>query len=150
MTQAALADSTPAPGIPPIECVNRTIDPYGEGVHFHADRIFTPDQRRDLTKVFVAKQVIADEVERLLAILDALDGDPDLEASGNNDDPRLDDAECDLAESEPSLGATDTFDQNEAGWFELTLYRADDLEQNADDDGIADLDGLREQFGRVA
>ena len=45
--------------------------------------------------MFLAKHAIADEIERLMAVLDALDCDDDLEMNAANyyDDPRLDDAE---------------------------------------------------------
>jgi hypothetical protein len=155
MPRAALANSISASEIPPIECVNRTLDPYGEGVQFHADRIFSPDQRRDLTSVFVAKQLIADEVERLLAILDALDGDADLEltlgAHRGNADPRLDDAECDLAESEPSLGAgAADAEESQDGWSQVDQHIWQDREDDPAEPGVADLDGLIEQIGRAA
>lgn len=55
-----------------------------------------------------ARQQIEDEIERLIGILDAIDGDPDLEPSlglnGHlcNEPPDLEGDDCDL---EPSLGA---------------------------------------------
>jgi len=74
------------------------------------------------------RQRLEAAVERLLAILDALDGDPDLE---------------------PSLGWTKTH----AYGSDLDLedehdgVEPDEDFEDADDDGIADADGLAEQFG---
>jgi hypothetical protein len=66
-----------------------------------------------------------------------------VECSGDvgNDDPRLDDAEDDAANDEPSLAGFDT--QRVNSHFV-------DRELDESESGIADLDGLAEQFGRVA
>jgi hypothetical protein len=77
----------------------------------------------------------------ILDILDELDGDPDLEMNVGNDDPRLDDAEDDAADDEPSLAGFDTQGVNS---------HFVDRELDESESGIADLDGLAEQFGRVA
>jgi hypothetical protein len=112
MPQAVLSNSTPAPEPPPESIVNKTLDPMGRSIDFFVRAAFTPDQIAEFTSVFVARHMIADEIERLLAVLDALDGDEDLELNINNVDPRLDDAEDDGADNEPSLAGFGTQGEN--------------------------------------
>jgi hypothetical protein len=123
---------------PPLESiVNQTLDPLGRAVNIFVRAAFTPDQIAEFKSVFVAKHLIANEIERLMAVLDALDGDEDLELNAGNchGDPRLDDAECDLFEGEPSLATTDAINQDHAGWDRHTYLGSHDLEQ--DDEAVA-------------
>jgi hypothetical protein len=143
MPQADASNSTPEP--PPERVVNTTLDPMGRHIETFRRAAFTPDQIAEFKSVFVARHLIASEIERLLAVLDALDGDEDFELNlaGHHwdPDPRLDDAEGDAADDEPSL----------AGFGGLPIYfGAADLEEDPAECGIADLDGMEEQLGRVA
>src|SRR4051812_34566554 len=102
MPQAVLSNSIPAPEPPPESVVNETLDWMGGHIDVFIEAAFTPDQIAEFTSVFVARHMIADEIERLLAVLDALDGDDDFElnlaGSHGDQDPRLDDAEGDATD----------------------------------------------------
>ena len=74
---------------------------------------------------FNLRQQVEVEIERLLAILDAMDGDPDLEPSLGWYDPRL--IECDAEYQCEDEGA-----------------QCED-EGDTSDSGIADFDGYMEQ-----
>lgn len=108
------------------------------------------------------RQEASAEIDRLLELLDAIDGDPDLEptcgvASGLP--PEADEAEPDN-DFEPSLGSINpNFGvSSQERW---SAGGAADLEDEFDgredetehgeldpaEDGIADLEGLREQLG---
>jgi hypothetical protein len=80
-----------------------------------------------------------------MTVLDALDGADDLELNlaGHHwdPDPRLDDTEGDAADDEPSLAGFGS--QAQCRYFV-------DCELDPAEAGIADLDGLEEQFGRCA
>ena len=124
-----------------------------------------------------AREIVADEIDRLMVYLDTLDTDPDLEENGDLE-PSLGgegggyDLEEDTADAEPSLGSLDrALDQTRwaeckayNGGCDLELDRSDhedggDTEPNGDeldfsddprggDGGIGDTDGLVEQLGR--
>jgi len=144
MVQAVRSNSTITPIPPPPESVlNSTYDPFGWAVTFGIENKFKPEEVAEFRSVFIAKHMIADEVERLLAVLDSLDGDADLELNvGNNyDDPRLDDCEDDGADDEPSLASF-----NGPSGYSGFIDREDDPAES----GIGDLDGMEEQLGRVA
>lgn len=85
--------------------------------------------RADIT-ASTARRSIEDAIERLLAVLDSMEGDPDLEANGDEhdaswpegytgtnfgaaceDDEDDHDAEADKADAEPELGWTEDIDQ---------------------------------------
>jgi len=71
---------------------------------------------------FNLRQQMEAEIERLLAILDAMDGDPDLEPSLGSYDPQICACDCeDQCDDEGDLG----------------------------DSGIADADGLVEQLSGI-
>ena len=136
MVQAARSNSTPAsPPPPPDEIVNSTYDPLGRQVLHGIETMFHPGDIAAFKSVYLTKNAIADEVERLLAILDQLDGDTDLELNVGNlyNDARLDDGEG-LQVSTPNG----------------SYFADEDAEIDPADSGIADLDGLAEQLGRVA
>jgi hypothetical protein len=85
----------------------------GRSVDIFVRSAFTPDQIAEFTSVFVARHLIADEIERLLAVLDQLDGDDDIELNvAGRGDPRVDDAEDDGADAEPSLAGFGTPGEN--------------------------------------
>lgn len=140
MPQADASNSRVAPEIPPIECVNQTLDPMGRAIDYLLYLRTSPDHRANIAAGFMARHVVADEIERLLAILDAIDGDDDLElnlAGLHGDlDPRLDDAESDLEENEPSLARF--------GDAQTPLLFVD-FEFDPAESGIGDFDGLLEQ-----
>ena len=104
---------------------------------------------------------------RLVAFLDDLDGDPDLEDDEReipeDAEPSLGsfdrmtnqeksysvgacdvDAEQDTADDEPALGSLDHPSLSQEGW--ATGDRRD-LEQDGAESGIGDIDGLLEQIG---
>lgn len=101
MAQVNPDSSTVAPGVwpePPAEdIINKVLDPDGRTVARGLEDIYTPEQCREFDTVFRARHLIADEIERLLALLDLIAGDDDLELNlagyHSNQDPRLDDAE---------------------------------------------------------
>ena len=119
------------------------------------------------------RAAIGDEIERLIAHLDAIDGDPDLEEAGDLE-PSLGfdrvgyDLELDTSDDEPSLGSlagTAPFHLGTmSNWTSQTHWAAggladaeldtsdDEDTYDAEDDpaerGIGDEDGLEEQTGR--
>jgi hypothetical protein len=142
MPQADASNSRLAPEPPPPEClVNSTLDPGGRAVMFAIETKFGSEDIAEFKSVFLTNHAIADEIERLLVILDALDGDTDFEMNVGNDDPRLDDAEGDDADAEPSLASF--------GGLPMAWCQAD-LEDDPAESGIADADGVEEQTGRAA
>ncbi len=129
---------------PPESVVNLALDPGGRAVACHLERISTPGAIAAARALFVARHLVADEIEHLMAVLDELDGDDDLELNlaGDhwNPDPRLDDAEGDAADDEPTISDFDGEPVHFGCW---------DLEYDPSESGMADLDGLTEQFGSV-
>ncbi|MBB3020654.1 hypothetical protein FHR70_003740 [Microvirga lupini] len=93
---------------------------------------------------------IENELERLFSILDAIDGDPDLEPSFGTVMPGyVDEAESD-ADLEPSLGWTGTYAHGTDQDLEEEhdgREPDEDFEGNTDDNGIGDRGGLDEQYG---
>ena len=119
-----------------------------------------------------ARNILGDVVERLLGVLDMIEGDPDLEENGDLE-PSIGtcyqgvvDAELDTADDEPSLGSFDRMvDQTKSyrqtvGWNRSQDFEQDDCDredgdqdEQCDDEGwlesgIGDEDGLAEQLGR--
>jgi hypothetical protein len=106
---------------PLLESINQTLDPDGRRVHGFISEQFTVVQIGQFKTVFELRHRLADEIERLMAILDALDPDPDLEVNAGNydSDPRLDDAEGDDCDVEPSLASGSMqVDQSQEHWGE--------------------------------
>jgi hypothetical protein len=119
----------------------------------------TPQKVRDCFLGMKAiRKEAAQEIERLIALLDRLDPDPDLEDNGDND--------ADLSEEEPSLGSIDNFTNQEkwTGGHAVAHGRDADLEDEHDgrepdaddeeddpaeddDTGIGDSGGFAEQCG---
>ncbi len=110
------------------------------------------------------KQALGDEIERLIALADEIDGDPDLEPdlAGTPNQGAACDAEGDDSDLEPSLGSLGGTAQGfwyatPSIWAAGSLSDAElddcDLEDghDAEDDpaerGIGDEDGLEEQTG---
>lgn len=150
MPRAAFADSTVVPEIPPIECVNLTLDEYGEGINYTMLNRASPDERRSFSSVFIARQMLADEIERLMAILDELDGEADLEfelAGGfGSHDPLQDGGEDDEADNEPTLASSAVdLDDSQESWAQGEYGQFCECETDPAETGIADLDGLAEQ-----
>lgn len=96
------------------------------------------------------RRVLEDEIERLIAMLDEIDGDADLEPDGDDEDTHdredVDDREHDTADEEPTLGWT------VGHQFGALGPQGDDCELVCEDEGdpdwgIGDLDGLLEQTG---
>ena len=79
------------------------------------------------------REALADRIERYLAILDRLDGDPDLE---------------DGADAEPSLGSLGSTAASRGSGHTLWLRGGTDDREDGDDTGIGDVQGLAEQRGR--
>jgi len=69
---------------------------------------------RDALKL--ARRSIEDEIERLIAFLDMIDGDPDLEASGDDEPEETD---CDLA------GAYTDAEYDPAAWGDSQSWSED-------------------------
>jgi hypothetical protein len=106
---------------PPAESiVNQTLDPSGRTAGRFIQGAFSPEQIAEFKSTFIAKHLIPNEIERLMALLDALDGDEYLELNLAGfqwiEDPRLDDGECDAFENEPSFATTEAVNQDHAGW----------------------------------
>lgn len=106
MARAIGTISISVPEPPPEEIINATLEPESQGylVQSRLAALFSAAEMAEFRSVYFAKQVVANEIDRLMAVLDALDDDPDLELnlSGHhwNDDPRLDDAEGDQPDDE--------------------------------------------------
>lgn len=104
---------------------------------------------------------VADAIEALLAVLDALDPDPDLEPDlGSGDDREGDYAHPHggTADWEPNLGASNAGSQ--AGWAagssqwdeceeENEHGRDDSVDGGATEHGVADKDALAEWRGEI-
>ncbi len=103
-----------------------------------------------------ARQLIGAEVERLIAYLDALDGDPDLEENGDLE-PSLgagaegSDREGDLSDDEPSLGTPDRMVNQEhvyrqhagsGGYVDHELDRSD-YEDGGDTEPVCEDEGAQ-------
>jgi hypothetical protein len=116
--------------IPDLSEINRTLDPGGDIVHRFLAECFTVHEMERGMAIFRLKHRLADEVERLIAIIDALDGDSDIEYNFTNGDldPRLDECEADIELNEPSLAATTQLNHDEAGWDTPIYIHSDDLE----------------------
>ncbi|MBR0869032.1 hypothetical protein JQ633_01580 [Bradyrhizobium tropiciagri] len=146
MTQAVSENSRPAPEPPPETAINRTLDPSGRAVAYGINKIYRPEEIANFRTVFLARHLIADEIERLIALLDELSGDDDLELNVGNghDDPRLEDGEgvtvsiiCQGSyvadeDAEPSLGSGQSLDQ--ARWVEGGSGAADLEVDDCDDE----------------
>jgi hypothetical protein len=72
---------------------------------------------------YPSRQTIEDEIERLIAMLDEADPDPDLEPGGDEEHSlgggmfdQNTDRELDTSDDEPSLGWTHLFDQSHHKW----------------------------------
>lgn len=96
-------------------------------------------------------------IQALIDMLDAMDGDPDIEPDNAGTIGWWHDAEGDDADMESSLGWTDSIAQLGTGWsgeydehgLEREFDPADVAEWDEAERGIADQDGLAEQFGGV-
>jgi hypothetical protein len=128
--------------------VNRTLDPDGGRVAYGLEKIYTGPEVEAFKTVFIARHLIAAEVERLLALLDELSGDDDLELNVANayDDPRLEDAEG--VHVPVFYGGSYFADEDAEPSFGGPTY-CDEVEGDPAESGIADLDGLFEQAGRL-
>lgn len=122
------ANSISAPEPPPEDIINATLDPGGGAVLYGLEGKYPAETLEEFKDVFVARQVVANEIERLMAILDCLSGDDDLEANmtGGCCNPMLDDAEGDAPDDEPSISAFDGMP---------IYYGNDDLECDATESG---------------
>lgn len=110
------------------------------------------EREKALKRVAKLRRRASDEIERLLAFLDASDPYATSELEDAIDDGPIDDNELDGPENgededsdpaEPALGSLD-------GQSDQTQWAAGgrrDLEQDLAVSGIADLDGLLEQVG---
>lgn len=106
---------TEYPEFPELESINRTLDPEGDIVHTLIQQAFSGDDLRKGLALFRVRNLIADEIERLIDLLDTLEPDADLEPSTDNfhSDPRIADCEDDESElNEPSLGSCEITDQS--------------------------------------
>jgi hypothetical protein len=108
------------------------------------------DREKALRRVAKLRQKAADEIERLLAFLDASDPYASTELEDGIDDGPIDDNELDGPENgedeecaprEWSLGSFDG-QTDQSGW---SAGRRADLEIDGAESGIADQDGLDEQ-----
>jgi hypothetical protein len=103
-----------------------TQDPAGSPLFVE----YRPDTRRR----------IAAAVDVLVALLDEIDGDADIE----EDNPPEDDAPCDdVGDSEPALGATVATDQRVSWAIGGEDFERDEAEMS----GCGDMDGVMEQHG---
>ena len=132
---------------PPIE---QTFRSEGAGLS-HADFADVTDLASlDRARLRHARRMASDAIDHLIALLDALDA-PDEDLEPNQDGGDEDDA-CYLEDdgtAEPSLGAPEPhFGRHEIVLVDQTRWHmsgCDDLELG-DDNGVADEDGLQEQF----
>lgn len=129
------------------------LDAGGRVVSFHLEQVSTPTVIAAARAVFVARHVVADEIERLMALLDALSGDDDLElnlaGSHWNPDPRLDDTEGVTVSSFAGSYVADEDAEPSLAGFGAHAVGGTDVEDDPAESGIADLDGLAEQFRRT-
>jgi hypothetical protein len=100
--------------------------PGADGVWSLSEPIeqLTPQKVRDCFLGMKAiRKEAAQEIERLIALLDRLDPDPDHEEQGDND--------ADLSEEEPSIGSVDNF-TNQEKWSAGGITSEPDLEGEHD------------------
>ncbi len=100
-----------------------------------------------LLATLAAREVIENEIERLIGVLDAMDPDPDLEPSLGwspyVDDSRTVDIEGDDCDLEPSLGAPERLvNQTTWGAGACDDVEFDDCDDEEGDNGIGDEGGL--------
>jgi hypothetical protein len=121
-------------------------------------------RERALARLRELRRRACDEIERLLAFLDASDLDPDLEETGDNEpslgwtigipqgshcggtddlEAATEDDENDLCD-EPSLGSVGHAHFDQTNW---SAGGRRDLELDGAESGIGDYDGLMEQVG---
>jgi hypothetical protein len=98
--------------------VNLTLEPESQGylVESRLTALFSAAEMAEYRSVYIAKQVVANEIERLMAVLDALEDDADMEPTfagtdWTDGDPRLDDAE----HEDPDLDEADDEDSDHSG-----------------------------------
>ncbi|SRR6266404_1494220 len=122
-------------------------------------------RQKTLKRLRKLRQKAADEIDRLLAFLDASDLDPDLEpwlgwnaagARSYGNDQGIDDLEEEPehkedgaddehgGDNEPSLGSVGDMHMDQTRW---AAGGRSDLELDHAESGIADADGLLEQVG---
>ncbi|MBK5958570.1 hypothetical protein CCR97_10165 [Rhodoplanes elegans] len=87
-----------------------------------------------------ARRAAEAEIERLISLLDELDGDPDIE----EDDPLEDDD----ADEDAEPGEED--DPLESNFGVACFAGDDELEADPAESGVADQDALEEVYGRVS
>ena len=108
--------------------------------------VIDPERQR----LHALRAQIEAELERMIDLLDAIDGDPDLEPSLGSVAPgHVDEAEPDT-DLEPSLCWTSTYAHGSDQDLEEEhdgREPDEDFEDNTDDNGIADQGGLQEQYG---
>lgn len=132
--------------------LNYTLDPDAIGI-VPQRRPLPAAQIQAATALLEARHAIANEIERLMRLLDESEPDPDLELSVGglwSQDGALDDAEDDPEENEPSLagGAAEAEETQEA-WAEGECDHWADCEFDPAESGIADVDGLDQQMAPV-
>lgn len=119
-----------------------------EGLYYR-----TPHAPEDLFQALSRlRQEASDEIERLLLLIDRIDGDVDLEPSLTGFSDGMDDREGDAADDEPSLAGI-TVDPCFADVcnfdFDCECNDGDDEDggdsEEETDSGIGDYDGLMEQ-----
>lgn len=127
MPQAGCEHIRVMPEPPSIESCNPTLDDGGWAVTDGIGEIYTVGQIENSQTVFLLRNLIAFEIDRLINILDALDGDHDLESNfwGMHNDPRLEEAEGDTADEEPSLGSSHDVDQTSWAIDDRSYYFVD-------------------------
>jgi len=112
--------------------------------------IASPAIDPERTRLRALRAEIERELERMIDLLDAIDGDPDFEPSFGSVAPgHVDEAEPD-ADLEPSLGWTSTYAHGSDQDLEEEhdgREPDEDFEGNTDDNGIGDRGGLDEQYG---
>lgn len=103
--------------------------PGADGVWSLSDPIeqLTPEKvRQCFLGMSAIRREAANEIERLIALLDRLGPDPDLEENGDND--------ADASEDEPSLGSCDNF-TNQTHWSANSGHAERETDLEAEHDG---------------
>jgi hypothetical protein len=152
-------------------------EPLAESLGAFSTFLGTPLPDDPIAALQRLRSEAADEVERLLSLIDAIDGDPDVEPNGDEqDDDRQDepslgwpvagpagdrsneqpfvDAELDLADAEPSLAAPEAVTALDARWSQVGWARgnSDDMESSTgrnDDDEDSDHSGCGDLGGML-
>lgn len=131
-----------------IVSIDQSQDAYGQSLAdfcFNGIPEYGPDRVVRVAFRVEDRRAIEGAVERLIAILDALDGDPDLEPSFGSDDEREGDLDAeegdgdpdeeDAGDAEPTMGAIEARNGQSQERWAMSAYGLDEIEEENEHGG---------------